>query len=511
MHAGPGPILSEVMADPAAVSDAQGEFIEIGNPSPDSLRLDTLRIESAAPGTSGASSGSQGLTLAGVKLGPRGCFLVCRDSLAAENGGMACDRRWPALSLANGRAVELVLSWSGGRAVFAVPASRPGVSWENTWNVAADFRGFEPSASSWQGGDSATPGSRNSRSILKPERNLGIVEVTWSRSAGTGADAHSTASGTRVGSEGFLEARIADRGTAGPVTTFLSLRLDADWDGKAETLLDSVPVAVPVGGEARIRIGAGSGVRGIVHAELGRDENPSDNRFILPVEPGRPLEITEWRPAPAPGEPEWAEIRNRTADSGGIARRLDLGYAAFNGLPLGSKAGTLEPGEFLVVTESAERFRSRFGPIKARVLQPSGWRPLRNTGDTLVLSLAGIAVDSVIYPAVTGAETASPGTPGFSARAEGGDAWKLSGKVAGPGRTLDVEVVTASGGSYALRIFDLEGNLVKMLGTGGAGRRAHSWDGNGDGGRLNPGPYILCLSRSDGSAFRAAVIVMDTP
>jgi hypothetical protein len=499
-HAGPGPILSEAMADPAAISDAHGEFLEIGNPSPDSLRLDSLRIEAAAPGTAApgaGGAGAQSLTLAAVKLGPWGCLLICRDSLPAENGGMACDRRWSALSLANGRAVDVILSWSGGRSVFPVPASLPGVSWENTWSGAADYRGFGPSAASWSGGDSATPGLRNSRSIMRPERNLGIVEVTWRRAGGP---------------EGFLEARIADRGTAAPPASFLSLRLDADWDGEAETFLDSVPVEVPAGGEARFRIGAGAGVRGIVHASLGRDEDPSDDRFILPVEPGRPLAITEWRPAPAPGEPEWAEIRNRTADSGGIARRLDLAHAAFNGVPLGAKAGTLEPGEYLVVTESAERFRARFGAIKARALQPAGWRPLLNTGDTLVLSLAGIAVDSVIYPAAPGSETAAPGTPGFAAPAEAGNAWALSGKAAGPGRTLDVEVETASGGSYALRIFDLEGNLVKMLGSGGAGRRAHAWDGSGSGGRrLNPGPYLLCLSRSDGSAFRAVVIVMEAP
>lgn len=516
-QAGPGPILSEIMADPSAVPDAQGEFIEIGNPSPDSLRLDTLRIETAAPGTEGSAAGAQSLTLAGVRLGPWGCLLVCRDSLAAENGGMACDRRWPALSLANGRAADVILSWGGGRSVFPAPASRPGSSWENTWSEAADFRGFEPSAASWPDGDSATPGLRNSRSVLKPERDLGIVEVTWRRAGGSGTDprppgGEAPGDGLGKGGEGFLETRIADRGTAAPAPTFLSLRLDSDWDGEAETLLDSSPVFVPAGGEARFRTGAGAGVRGIIHASLGRDQDPSNDRFVLAVEPGRPLAITEWRPAPAPGEPEWIEIRNRTADSGGIARRLDLAYAEFNGIPLGAKAGLLEPGGYLVVTQSSERFRARFGPIKARVLQPAGWRPLRNTGDTLVLSLAGIAVDSVIYPAVTGAETAAPGTPGFPSRAEAADAWRLSGKIAGPGRTLDVEVETAPGGSYALRVFDLEGNLVRGLGTGGAGRRMHAWDGSGEGGgRLNPGPYILCLSRSGGAVFRAAVIVMDAP
>ena len=496
------------MADPTAVPDAQGEFLEIGNPGADTLKLDSLRIDAAAQGSAALGAGAQSLVLGGLRIAPGEVFLLCRDSLPSANGGMVCGARWAALSLANGRAAEVSLSGAGWRNVFALPASRPGVSWENTWEARESFLAFAPSAASWSGGDSATPGFRNSRSALRPERDLGIIDVTWVPAAGAGQ-------GAAGRGEGYLEARVARRGSGAAPVSFLSLRLDADWDGEAEILVDSLSVDMPVSGEAVLRCGAGSGVRGIVHARLTRDEDPGNDLFLLPVEPGRPLAITEWRPAPAMGEPEWVEIRNRTADSGGIARRLDLSRAAFNGLALGSKAGILEPGGFLVLTESLERFRARFGSIKARVLQPAGWRPLRNSGDTLAVSLAGLTVDSLVYGAVPAAETREAGTPGFSidaAEAAMAEGWSLSGRVAGAGRTLDVEVRAANGKSYALRVFDLEGNKVRELGNGGAGRRLYTWDGRGDGGRaLPPGPYIVCLSREGAASRRAVAIVMDAP
>ncbi|HKP95627.1 MAG TPA: hypothetical protein VJ385_07710, partial [Fibrobacteria bacterium] len=372
----PGPILSEAMADPAAVPDAQGEFLELGNPYGDTLRLDSLRLDADA----------QSLLLTGLVLEPGGLFLICRDSLPSANGRMACRRRWSALSLANSRETAVGLAWDGGTSAYALPAPRPGVSWENTWEAETGFRRFLPSAGARPDGDSATPGSRNSRSVRRAARDLGIAEVTWI--PGVRAASGEAPQGPGMG-EGILQVRVGNRGTGSLPRSGLSLRLDADWDGEAETPVDSVAVEMPASGEALLRISMGAGLRGIVRAALAADENPGNDVFLLPVEPGRPLAITEWLPAPAADEPEWVEIRNRTSDSGGIGRRLELARASFNGLPLGAGAGGLDPGEFLVLTADLDRFRARYGSIKARVLQPPAWKALRNSGDTLTLSLAG--------------------------------------------------------------------------------------------------------------------------
>jgi hypothetical protein len=319
----------------------------------------------------------------------------------------------------------------------------------------------------------------------------------------------------------MLEVRVADGGAWAPPRSFLSLRLDADWDGEAETKLDSVAVEVPAGGEAVLRLGMGAGVRGIVRAALvapedgwggaGEDEDPGNDVALLPVEPGRPLAFTEWHAAPEPGEAEWVEIRNRTADSGGVGRKLDLGRAAFNGLGLGARVGAnpggLEPGEFLVLTGSLEKFTARYGSLKARILQIPGWKPLRNSGDTLVLTLAGFTVDSVTYG---GGRTGAPGTPGYAAAAVAADGWSLSGKLVEAGRPLDVEVSVRS--AFVLRLFDLEGDVVRELGRGGPGRSRIGWDGTGEGGRrLQPGPYILGLSIEGKRTRREVVLLRSAP
>jgi hypothetical protein len=514
-HAGfrTGPILSEAMADPAAVPDAQGEFLEIGNPGEDTLRLDSLLLV----------ADSQRLILSGLAMAPGAVFLVCRDSMPSGNGGMACGRQWSGLSLANSRGAEVALEWAGGAERYALPMPKPGVSWENTWDDGAGYRAFLPSMGARPGGDSATPGTRNSRSVRAAARDLGIVRVTWSPDGdqgGAGGPANGKAGGRLSG--GVLEAVIADRSTAMPPRSHLALRLDADWDGEAETLIDSSPVDLAPGGQVSLRTELGPGLRGSVHATLDPDENPANDAFRLPVEPGRPLAITEWRAAPASGEPEWAEIRNATGDSGGFGRRLDLAAAGFNGVTLGPRAGALEPGAYLVLTADLAAFRARYGALKARVFQLPGWRILRNTGDTLRLALGGFPVDSVAYDAhgkiVFGADRSrersavtggSEGTPGYAAEPVSGDGWELSGRVVEPGRPLDVDVRSVSR-EYVLRVFDLEGNALREVGRGGPGMHRHSWDGTGAGGNgLKPGPYILALSLAGAAPRRRTVILMD--
>jgi hypothetical protein len=68
----PALILSEILADPAASPDAQGEFIELGHPGADSVRLDGVTI----------AMNGQSFALGPLGLGPSECLLSCRDSAA---------------------------------------------------------------------------------------------------------------------------------------------------------------------------------------------------------------------------------------------------------------------------------------------------------------------------------------------------------------------------------------------------------------------------------------------
>jgi hypothetical protein len=484
-------VLSEVMADPAVLSDIHGEFLEWANLGDDSLRYDSLVF-----GVDGSL-----FHLSSIVLGPKSLFLLCRDSLVASNGGMVCNRQLSGLSLANGR--ELSISWLGiaEKSEFILPPSRPGISWENTMEKNALYRHFMPSSGLWIKGDSATPGTRNSRSVEKPKIDLGITDVTLDYNH-------------------VLKVQVQSFGEKIPQSTTLSIWLDEDWDGGFETFLDSIEVDGPFGSPNIFSVPMRSSFRGIIQARLGNDENPQNNFLQIKGDEAKTLVLSEWCPAPESGAPEWVEISNATADSGGQGRTLSLGRVSLNDQALGDRAGELAPGEFLVLTESIDRFRIHYGALKVRLLQLVSWPSLRNTGDTLKLKALGILLDSATYSSdalhgnvdcltrSNGALLSSSGTPGFSRKAVEEFSWKLSGRVAGEGRSIEVEVNGPIGCRYSLKVFDLEGNVVRDLGTGESGRHLHSWAGLGNHGEhLSPGPYLFCLSVRGHRTRRQAVAV----
>lgn len=469
----PSLILSEILADPAALPDAEGEFLEWGHPGSETAFLEGLSL----------SVDGQSLELGAVSLAPGACLLICRDSAAYAAAGIACDRGWPSLSLANSRSLAAAASWSGGRFQVTVPAARPGVSWENTWKAEAGFAEFLPARGA-RGGDSATPGARNSRSALPPSRDLALSELEIL--------------------SGRARVVVEDRGTEAPAPAMLSLRLDADWDGEAETPLDSVRVEGSAPLPAVFEFALRSDRAGRLVAGLGPDDDPGNNALSARVEPdGGPLGFVAAQAAPGDGEPEWIEIRNVSLSARGGGRRISLERCEVGGMEAGSGGAFLDPGQSLFLVSDTAAFRSRFGFPEAKVRRPSGWRALRNTGDTLVLALDGVPADTLSWGSLRpgGSPPASDGS-GRPARAD----WSLSGRAAFPDAPLLAEVFAPEGDDYVLRAFDLEGNPVREIGRGGPGRRIHAWDGRGEGGRSLPrGPYVLCLTFGRSPARKRAV------
>jgi hypothetical protein len=499
-------ILSEALADPSAVPDAQGEFLELANAGAAGLRADTLLL--IVDGDS--------LRVAGGVIAPGEYLLLCRDSSRAADGGLPCDRQVGGLSLPNTRSIAVTLMAAGARRDFTVPPARPGVSWENTFEESQGFGRFEQSGLASADGDSATPGYRNSRSRSPAQRDLALVSLA--------ADA-----------AGRLTARVKSLGSETPAQVSFAMTEDGDWDGAPDGPADSAALPWPGGGEASFRL-PWSGGGSIVQVTLGRDENPAnDAARVVALRKGT-LEISELCPAPDRG-PEWAEIHNATAEGGGAGSVLSLAQIDIGGKPLGKVPGLpglLRPGDYAVLTEDSAAFRARFGPLKVLVVPVPGWRTLRNTGDTVRIGVAGFPVDALAYsgkdaeggcvmrgasPAGTGvdpssapppapaAPEASGPTPGFAAAPETGLGWELSGRVLAPGAALEVTVRIPSPGSYGLRVFDFEGNCVRDLGQGGPGRHVHQWLGEGRAGRLPAGPYILCLSAEGYRARRQTVVL----
>lgn len=524
-------ILSEALADPSAVPDAQGEFIELANLGPGPVSDIALVVD------------GDSLRLDGAAI-PAGAFLLlCRDSVRAENGGLPCDRQ-VALSLPNTRNIPVTVVAGGARRDFLIPAARPGVSWENTFEEAQGFARFSPGALAAADGDSATPGARNSRDVRRARVDLALESLRFVPGVSQGA-----------GPGGALRARVASKGSETPAFAAFAVTTDADWDGVPDGPADTVTRPWPGGATADFDLPMAA-PGSIVQVTLGRDEDPSDDAARLLVPGARSLEITELCPAPAAGRgPEWAEIRNAGAAA------LSLARVEAGGAPLGKGAGVLAPGEFAVVTEDAAAFRSFFGPLKIRLFQPAGWRTLRNTGDTARISVAGLPVDALRYdekqaasgcivraptdagsgaegpgadptaaqgpgpapapqgpdsdpggnpsgvadslPAVRGVPEPRP-TPGFAVPAdEGGFGWEFSSRVIRPGSPLEVTLRIPSPGSYVVRAFDLEGNIVRELGRGGPGRNVHAWDGTG----MPTGPYVIALTAEGHPALKRAVVI----
>jgi hypothetical protein len=240
---------------------------------------------------------------------------------------------------------------------------------------------------------------------------------------------------------------------------------------------------------------------------LGPDEDPGDDVLAAALEPeGGPLAFGSFQPVGRDGAPEWIEIKNVTARAGEPGRRIALSLAAVDAMALGTKAGSLDPGDRVVLASDTGAFRAHYGPIKAKVMRPEPWRSLRNTGDTLALSLAGIALDTLAWgPIKAGMDAALSPSGNGGPPTEAG--WDLSGRAAFPEMPLEVEVRAPLGADYVLRAFSLEGDIAREIGRGGPGRRVHVWDGRGAGGRaLARGAYVLCLTFGDGRSRKRAVV-----
>lgn len=486
-------VVSEVMADPSTVFDSHGEFIELAyiGPKPDVMDSLSIRIDGKDFG------------LKTGRVGASAMLLVCRDSLPATNGGLICQAQISALNFANGRPLSIELSQNGSTINFHVPASRAGISWENTFDPAFAYQRFLPSSGAWADGDSATPGQRNSWSVQAAQIDLGITKVT-------------------IDSENRIKAEIRNYGNVQPSKASVSFWLDSDWDGEFEGFLDSLAVTdiqdQPI--HPSLSMPRDIEPRGLVLAMLSKDENPANNKQQILLEPIPALELTEWCPSPEAGRPEWIEIKNVTADNAGQGRQLNLAGISLNGISLGKGAGDLSPGEYLVITENSSRFQDQYGNLKLRLLELPAWPGLRNTGDTLKLSVFGYTLDSVVYGSqdlkrqsqclsrIPGGLLAGLGSPGFTESFSTAFSWEISGRVCAPGKSVNIKVQAPSGLNYALRVFDLDGNCVRSLGAGTWGEHVYAFEGKDDQGHaLVRGAYVIALTSEGHKPKRSAIAV----
>ncbi len=204
--------------------------------------------------------------------------------------------------------------------------------------------------------------------------------------------------------------------------------------------------------------------------------------LTLTTAPGRLLRIVRYCARPRNGEPEWIEVRNVSS------RPLALTQVRLEGRVVsGSPSSRLAPGEsFMAASDTAEL---RLWQPGHHAVALSSWSNLRNSGDTLRLTLTGppatdlpkapaiiLTLDSLVYgPAADPSEgCASLAGEGSSAAASGyalevsAPRWSRAGSPSGS-VPFAVTVRAPAGGRYDLSVYDLDGRPLCALAREAAG------------------------------------------
>ncbi len=157
-------VITELMPDPTAVSDSNGEWFELYNNTADEVNLDGLEL---------TDNGSNSTTLSGEILVAGGSYaVICTNEDSTTNGGVTCDAEWPTFTLSNGDD-EVILSYSGtefdrveyddGVTFIATPTGASLSLTDGVLDATSNDDGASwcEATSSYGDGDLGTPGSGN--------------------------------------------------------------------------------------------------------------------------------------------------------------------------------------------------------------------------------------------------------------------------------------------------------------------------------------------------------------
>jgi competence protein ComEC len=194
-------VISEVMADPAAVADGHGEWFEVHNRGARSVNLRGYRV--------GSGNDGPHVIARSVVVTPGGYAVLARDASPRSNGGVAADYGYGAsISLANGRD-WIALRDPSGVTVDSVAwrLTSSGTSW-GVRDLAAEHAAvgddnWYRATSVYGHGDRGTPGRQNDGYV--PRRRPPDVAI---------AAAAESAGGTTVdpGAPSELVVRVLDVG-----------------------------------------------------------------------------------------------------------------------------------------------------------------------------------------------------------------------------------------------------------------------------------------------------------
>ena len=151
--------INEIMKDPAAVSDAEGEYVELYNPNNFSVDLNGWTLADAST----SHTLSQTLNISAY-----GYLLLCNNGNSSENGGLNCDYDYASVSLNNGDD-SVIIKDSAGIEIDRIDytdAGFPDISGrsmelEDTALDNSNGSNWRSSTVTYGDGDFGTPGSFN--------------------------------------------------------------------------------------------------------------------------------------------------------------------------------------------------------------------------------------------------------------------------------------------------------------------------------------------------------------
>lgn len=164
-----GVMVTEYMPNPDAVSDSNGEWFELYNPTNSSIDLSGWTIK---------DDGSDTHTIGKLSIGAKAYAVLAKNSNSSTNGGVKVDYAYSGINLANSTD-EIVLLDGSGKQVDRVTWTS---SYQGTSSALKALHldngqasAWCPSGSSWQGskGDKGSPGQPNScGSVTKPDAGV---------------------------------------------------------------------------------------------------------------------------------------------------------------------------------------------------------------------------------------------------------------------------------------------------------------------------------------------------
>jgi hypothetical protein len=163
-------IISEVMANPAAVSDSNGEWFELYNRTDSSIDLNGLNFY---------DSGSNSHTISeSLLIGASSYLVLGRNSDAAINGGLTVDYVYSNFTLSNS-SDDIFIDFMGAQ-LAALSYDNDGVF--GVAGISAQWLGngygLSPDSFSYGAGDTGTPGSQGSYEI-PPQAAVPIPASGW--------------------------------------------------------------------------------------------------------------------------------------------------------------------------------------------------------------------------------------------------------------------------------------------------------------------------------------------